>query len=125
MPPISAVTINSSGVLDLNGKLDTIGTLTMTAGSVTTGAGTLTLSGNVTGNAADLGGYHQQFRRARSQRQVGHDWHPDDDGGERNDRSRNIDTERECDWKCRRSRRLPSTVPACSISTASWTRLAP
>ena len=48
----SAVTVNSSGVFDLNGNSDTIGTLTMTGGSVTTGVGTLTLGGNVTGNAA-------------------------------------------------------------------------
>ncbi|MFA4916765.1 MAG: autotransporter-associated beta strand repeat-containing protein, partial [Syntrophales bacterium] len=46
----SAVTLNNSGKLDLNGLSDTVGALTMTGGSVTTGAGTLTLGGNVTGN---------------------------------------------------------------------------
>jgi autotransporter-associated beta strand protein len=49
----SPVTINSSGVLNISmaGGLDTIGTLTMTSGSVTTGTGTLFVSGDVTGNA--------------------------------------------------------------------------
>ena len=48
----SAVTINASGLLDLNGNTNTIGLgavngLTITGGSVTTGAGTLVLDGNV------------------------------------------------------------------------------
>ena len=47
----AAVTINSSGLLDLNGTSHDITTLTMTGGSVTTGAGTLLLAGTVTGNA--------------------------------------------------------------------------
>jgi autotransporter-associated beta strand protein len=47
----SAVSVNSSGVLDLNNSSDQIGSLTMTAGSVMTGAGKLILGGNVTGNA--------------------------------------------------------------------------
>jgi autotransporter-associated beta strand protein len=42
------VTVNSSGLLDLNNLSDTIGPLSMTGGSVTTGTGTLTLNGNVT-----------------------------------------------------------------------------
>jgi len=46
-----AVTINSSGVLDLNTNSDAIGTLTMTGGSVMTETGTFTLGGNVTTNA--------------------------------------------------------------------------
>ena len=45
------VTVNSSGLLDLNNFSDTIGPLTMTAGSVTTGTGTLTLGADVTTNA--------------------------------------------------------------------------
>ena len=58
--PNVTVTVNNSGLLDLNGYSDAIGALTMTGGSVTTGAGTLTLGGNVTGNAdantASIGG---------------------------------------------------------------------
>jgi len=46
-----AVTINSSGVLDLNSNSDAIGTLTMTGGSVMTETGTFTLGGDVTTNA--------------------------------------------------------------------------
>src|SRR5690606_4669746 len=53
---INGVTLNSSGVLDLNGNNDVIGSLTLTTGTtysadVTTGAGTLTLGGNLTLNA--------------------------------------------------------------------------
>ncbi len=67
----STVTVNSSGVLDLNNNSDTvgnttvvggsittgggaltIGTLGMTAGSIATGTGSLTLGGAVTGNAS-------------------------------------------------------------------------
>lgn len=47
------VSVNSSGVLDLNSKLETIASLAMTGGLVTTGAGTLTLLGNVTTAAND------------------------------------------------------------------------
>lgn len=47
----AAVTINSSGLLDLNGTTQDITTLSMTGGSITTGVGTLTLAGTVTGNA--------------------------------------------------------------------------
>ncbi|HEY5311373.1 MAG TPA: autotransporter-associated beta strand repeat-containing protein, partial [Pirellulales bacterium] len=49
-----AVTVNSTGLLDLNGFSDTIGTgpdmvaLTINGGNVSTGAGTLTLNGDVT-----------------------------------------------------------------------------
>ncbi len=50
--PTAAVSITDSGLLDLNGFNNTIGTgqtnaLTITGGSVTTGTGTLTLGGNV------------------------------------------------------------------------------
>ena len=53
---VNAVTLNSSGVLDLNNNNDTVGTLTLTVGTtyssdITTGAGILTLGGNVTVNA--------------------------------------------------------------------------
>src|SRR5262249_20385410 len=49
----AAVTINNSGLLDLNGFSNTIGVaqtnaLVLLGGSVSTGAGTLTLAGNVT-----------------------------------------------------------------------------
>lgn len=43
----ATVTINSTGVLDLNGHSDTIGGLHMTGGLVATGSGTLTLGGDV------------------------------------------------------------------------------
>ena len=48
----SDVTINSSGLFDLNGNDETIDALAMTGGSITTGAGTLTLGSNVTGSAS-------------------------------------------------------------------------
>jgi len=48
----SAVTISTDGKLDLNNNSNTIGSLTTTGGNVTTGTGTLTLGGNVTGNAS-------------------------------------------------------------------------
>ncbi|MCS7048207.1 MAG: autotransporter-associated beta strand repeat-containing protein [Verrucomicrobiae bacterium] len=47
----AAVTVNG-GTLDLNNKTDTINTLTMIAGAVQTGSGTLTVGGNITGNAS-------------------------------------------------------------------------
>jgi fibronectin-binding autotransporter adhesin len=50
--PANAVSINADGQLDLNNFNESIGTLSMTGGNVTTGTGTLTLGGNVTGNAA-------------------------------------------------------------------------
>jgi len=43
----SSVTVNKTGLLDLNGSDDTIGALTLSSGEVTTGAGTLTLGGDV------------------------------------------------------------------------------
>jgi autotransporter-associated beta strand protein len=59
----SAVTVNSDGVLDLNGHQQTIGSLTMTGGKVTLESGSLlTLGGDVTatsdsgGNPATVGG---------------------------------------------------------------------
>jgi len=45
---VGDVTVNSSGVLDVNGHNDTIGALTILGGDVTTGVGTLTLAGNLT-----------------------------------------------------------------------------
>ncbi len=45
------ITINSSGLLDLNGHSDDLGDLTFNGGHITTGAGTLNLNGNVTANA--------------------------------------------------------------------------
>ncbi len=44
----SIITINGSGLLDLDGNSDTIASLTMSGGAVTTDAGTLTLGGNLT-----------------------------------------------------------------------------
>ncbi len=50
-----AVTVNNSGVFDLNGSNETIGSLGMTGGTVQSGAGTLTIGsagGNFTTNAS-------------------------------------------------------------------------
>src|SRR5262249_31282278 len=52
-----SVTVNNSGLLDLNGNSNTIGfgqvtALSLTGGSVTAGARTLTLGGNVAGLAS-------------------------------------------------------------------------
>ena len=44
------ITINSSGLLDLNDFNDAIGALTFSGGHLTTGTGTATLTGNVTAN---------------------------------------------------------------------------
>jgi autotransporter-associated beta strand protein len=49
------VTINTSGLLDLNGHTDDIGTLTMNAGRITTGTGTLVLFANVTATSDATG----------------------------------------------------------------------
>jgi autotransporter-associated beta strand protein len=50
IPNTSNVTINQSGLFDMNGHLQTIGALAITGGDVQTGAGTLTLGGDVTAN---------------------------------------------------------------------------
>ena len=50
--PATTVSVNSDGLLDLNTFSESIGALNMTGGSVTTGTGTLTLGGDVTGNAS-------------------------------------------------------------------------
>ncbi|MBI1797420.1 MAG: autotransporter-associated beta strand repeat-containing protein [Candidatus Eisenbacteria bacterium] len=50
--PGKRVTVAYPGLLDLNNFSDTIGGLTLTGGAVTTGTGTLTLGGTVTGNAS-------------------------------------------------------------------------
>ena len=44
----NAITINSSGLLDLNGHSATLLVSTMKGGAITTGAGTLTLAGDIT-----------------------------------------------------------------------------
>lgn len=44
----SDVTINGTGLLNLNNQVDTIASLTMTGGTADSGTGTLTLGGNVT-----------------------------------------------------------------------------
>lgn len=48
----SAVQINGTGLLDLNGYIETVGPLTLQAGEVTTGTGVLVLGGDVTALAA-------------------------------------------------------------------------
>src|SRR5262249_45044285 len=45
------ITINSSGLLDLNNFSDAIGTLTFSGGHLSSGTGTATLTGNVTADA--------------------------------------------------------------------------
>ena len=72
--PSAAVTVNALGVLDLNGNAQTIGSLTMGGGQVATGAGTLTLNGDLLYNGAsegaaisgrlDLGGAPRTFEIA-------------------------------------------------------------
>jgi len=54
---VTPITINSSGVLDLNGYNDTASPLTLNGGQITTGAGVLTVSGTVKigGNATVSG----------------------------------------------------------------------
>ncbi|MCX6376442.1 MAG: autotransporter-associated beta strand repeat-containing protein, partial [Armatimonadetes bacterium] len=49
--PSSSVSILNSGLLDLNSFASAIGSLSMTGGAITTGTGTLSLNGHVTGNA--------------------------------------------------------------------------
>jgi autotransporter-associated beta strand protein len=53
----SSVTVYADGLLSTNGYNDTIGSLTMQGGYVTTGTGTLTLNGNVTTLAASTTAY--------------------------------------------------------------------
>ncbi len=48
----ASVTVSAGATFDLNGHDETIANLTLTGGTVNTGSGTLTLSGNVTSNAA-------------------------------------------------------------------------
>lgn len=56
------ITIDESGLLDLNGFSDTVGALTILGGNITTGAGTLTMNNNLlatfrgTGAAANIAG---------------------------------------------------------------------
>ncbi len=67
IPNTTPVTVNLGGTFDLNGFNETIGALTISGGTVTTGTGTLTLNGNlttlasgtsatITGNLAFTGG---------------------------------------------------------------------
>ena len=46
----ASVTVNAFSTLNLNGNSDKIGALTLAGGTVFTGAGTLTLGGNITSN---------------------------------------------------------------------------
>jgi autotransporter-associated beta strand protein len=51
----SNATVKDKSTLNLNGQDDTVGTLTLNGATVTTGAGTLTLGGNITANDATTG----------------------------------------------------------------------
>lgn len=53
-PASTLVTINSSGLLDLQGQLHTVSGLTLNGGRLQTGGGTLTLGGNVTAGASPV-----------------------------------------------------------------------
>jgi len=50
----SPITINGSGLLDLDGFSDTLGVLNLFGGNIDTGTGTLTMAGNVTAASVDL-----------------------------------------------------------------------
>jgi fibronectin-binding autotransporter adhesin len=52
IPNTKPITINSSGLLNLNGFNDTVGALTLVGGSIATGAGRLTLGANVVVSAS-------------------------------------------------------------------------
>lgn len=52
----SAITVNVSGLLNLNNRNDTVGAMTLNSGNVSTGTGTLTLNGNVTANGIVVSG---------------------------------------------------------------------
>ena len=54
IPDGAAVTVNSTGLFDLAGRSETVGPLTLVGGDVTTGAGTLTLNGNVTAHSVTI-----------------------------------------------------------------------
>jgi autotransporter-associated beta strand protein len=75
----AAITISSSGLLDLNGHNATLGPFTLTAGNIATGTGTLTLNGDVTANSTasaacsisghlDLGAVTRTFNNASGTR---------------------------------------------------------
>ncbi len=51
-----AISINAFGTLALNNRFETIGTLTMFGGDITTGTGKLTLNGNLTATSASTTG---------------------------------------------------------------------
>ncbi len=53
IPNASAVTVNSSGLLDLNDFSDTINLATNNGGAVTTGAGTLTMAGDLVAKSSN------------------------------------------------------------------------
>jgi autotransporter-associated beta strand protein len=53
--PSSTLTVNSDGLFNLNGKMQTIAGLTMTGGTVDVKGGQLTLGGNVTAQADSTG----------------------------------------------------------------------
>ena len=53
LPSTTDVTVNSGALLDLNNHTEALGALTLNAGDVETGSGTLTLGGNVTAGGVD------------------------------------------------------------------------
>lgn len=77
----SHVTVNSSGLLDANGHIDSIGSLTLNGGRVATGVGTFWLQHDVTNNATTTarGIIRGQIglTGTRTFNTVGHSWSPD------------------------------------------------
>ena len=54
IPDTAAVTINGTGLLDLDGRSDTVGPVTLAGGDIATGTGLLTLDGNVTAHSVTI-----------------------------------------------------------------------
>lgn len=54
LPNAATIAVFADGLLDFNGKNDVVGAIGLTGGQVTTGAGTLTLAGNVTVSASPV-----------------------------------------------------------------------
>jgi len=64
IPNTVAISIGPNGLLDMNGRSDTVGELTLHGGRVTTGVGTLTLNGNVIATSVDPPGTEESAAAA-------------------------------------------------------------